>query len=50
MFDVLIVGAGVVGSLKEMRAIISQGVETEEFLPEATQEWEEAFKKYQTLK
>ena len=43
-------GAGVVGSLKEMRAIISQGVETEEFLPEATQEWEEAFKKYQTLK
>ena len=43
-------GAGVVSSLKEMRAIISQGVETEEFLPEATQEWEEAFKKYQTLK
>ena len=43
-------GAGVVSSLKEMRAIISQGVETQEFMPEATQEWEEAFKKYQTLK
>jgi rhamnulokinase len=43
-------GAGVVGSLKEMRAIISQGVETEDFLPQDSEVWEAAYQKYQNLK
>ena len=42
--------AGVVSSLKEMRAIISEAIETEEFLPQDADVWETAYQKYQTLK
>ena len=42
--------AGVVSSLQEMRSIIHASVETEEFAPELVAEWEEAYRKFVTLK
>ena len=41
---------GVVSSLQEMRAIIHDSIETEEFLPQASEEWEQAYQKFITLK
>ena len=43
-------GAGAVASLAEARAIIRNSVEQEIFLPEAEEQWREAYKKFQTLK
>ena len=43
-------GAGVVSSLKEMRGIIREAIETEDFLPQDSEVWEAAYQKYQNLK
>jgi rhamnulokinase len=43
-------GAGVVSSLAEMRAMIHASIETEEFMPQSVTEWEEAYQKFITLK
>lgn len=42
--------SGAVSSLKEMRAMIHEAIETEEFLPQDADVWETAYQKYQTLK
>lgn len=42
--------AGVVSSLQEMRAIIHDSIETEEFLPQESEAWEQAYQKFITLK
>ena len=42
--------AGVVSSLQEMRAIIHASIETEEFLPQESEAWEQAYQKFITLK
>jgi len=44
------IGAGVIGSLAEARTIIRASVETEEFLPQQSDEWETAYKKFRTLR
>ena len=44
------VAAGVVGSLAEARKIIRNSVETEEFLPENSNAWSEAYDKFIRLK
>uniref|UniRef100_UPI004056BFE7 rhamnulokinase n=1 Tax=Alistipes sp. TaxID=1872444 RepID=UPI004056BFE7 len=44
------VGAGVISSLAEARAIIRASVDTEEFTPQNSEEWNTAYKKFQTLK
>ncbi|MBQ4056059.1 MAG: rhamnulokinase, partial [Bacteroidaceae bacterium] len=41
--------AGAVSSLKEMREMIHQAIETEEYQPQQADVWEEAYQKYQTL-
>jgi rhamnulokinase len=41
---------GVVSSLQEMRAIIHDSIETEEFLPQESEAWEQAYQKFITLK
>ena len=43
-------GAGAVASLAEARAIIRNSVELEVFVPEAEEQWREAYKRFQTLK
>ena len=42
--------AGVVSSLQEMRRIIHASIETEEFNPQAVEEWEVAYQRFVTLK
>lgn len=42
-------GAGVVSSLEEMRAIIRASVETETYLPEEADEWEKAYRLFRRL-
>lgn len=42
--------AGVVSSLKEMRAMIHASVETKEYVPQSTSEWDTAYQKFITLK
>ena len=42
--------AGVVSSLQEMRAIIHASIETEEFIPQDADAWEQAYQKFITLK
>ncbi len=44
------VAAGAVGSLAEARKIIRNSVDTEEFIPENSATWNEAYKRFQTLK
>lgn len=44
------VAAGAVGSLAEARKIIRNSVETEEFLPENSNAWSEAYDKFRRLK
>ncbi|MBR5808469.1 MAG: rhamnulokinase, partial [Alistipes sp.] len=44
------IGAGAVASLAEARAIIRNSVEQEVFIPEAEEQWCEAYKRFQTLK
>jgi rhamnulokinase len=44
------IGAGVIGSLDEARTIIRASIETEEFLPQDSDTWEGAYKKFRTLK
>jgi rhamnulokinase len=44
------IGAGAVGSLAEAREIIRNSVETEEFLPENTEQWNKAYEKFHNLK
>ncbi len=44
------IGAGAVASLAEARAIIRNSVEQEVFVPEAEEQWCEAYKRFQTLK
>jgi rhamnulokinase len=41
--------AGCVGSLAEMRQIIRESVQLEEFMPEYKTEWQEAYSKFKTL-
>lgn len=41
--------AGAVSSLKEMREMIHQAIETEEYQPQQADVWEKAYQKYQTL-
>lgn len=41
---------GAVSSLQEMRAIIHASIETEEFLPQDAEVWEQAYQKFITLK
>lgn len=42
-------GAGVVSSLEEMRAIIRASVETETYFPEEADEWEKAYRLFRRL-
>ena len=44
------IGAGAVGSLAEARKIIRNSVETEEFLPENTEQWNKAYEIFHNLK
>ena len=44
------VGAGIVGSLAEARAIIRASIETEEFVPQEREIWEAAYKRFIELK
>lgn len=44
------VAAGAVGSLSEAREIIRRSVDTEEFLPENGEAWNDAYRRFQTLK
>ena len=44
------VSAGAVGSLAEAREIIRHSVETEEFLPENSEAWSQAYRRFQILK
>ena len=44
------IGAGVVGSLAEARKIIRASIETEEFLPENSEQWNAAYEKFHDLK
>ncbi len=43
-------GAGAIGSLAEARAIIRNSVEQEVFEPQNEAQWQEAYKRFQTLK
>ncbi len=40
---------GLVSDIKSMRNLIANSVETAEFVPQQADEWEEAYKKYQTI-
>lgn len=42
--------AGVVSSLSEARQIICTSIETEQFTPQNSDEWQRAYKRFQTLK
>ncbi len=44
------IGAGAVGSLAEARQIIRASIETEEFLPQDSEAWSEAYSRFVTLK
>jgi len=44
------IGAGVVGSLAEARKIIRASIETEEFLPQNSGQWNAAYEKFHNLK
>ena len=44
------IGAGVVGSLAEAREIIRASIETEEFLPQNSEQWSVAYEKFHNLK
>ena len=44
------IGAGVVASLAEARAIIRASVDTEEFMPESIEAWDEAYNRFKSLK
>ncbi len=44
------IGAGVVGSLAEARKIIRASIETEEFLPQNSEQWNTAYTKFHNLK
>ena len=44
------VAAGVVGSLAEARKIIRDSIETDEFLPEDIEAWNDAYSKFKELK
>ena len=44
------VGAGAISSLDEARAIIRASIETEEFLPQESEAWNEAYKIFKTIK
>ena len=44
------VGAGVVGSVAEARKIIRNSIATEEFIPQSSEAWNEAYSKFVTLK
>ncbi len=44
------IGAGVVGSLAEARKIIRASIETEEFLPQNSEQWSVAYEKFHNLK
>jgi rhamnulokinase len=44
------IGAGVVGSLAEARAIIRASIETEEFQPQDSEAWNAAYEKFHNLK
>jgi rhamnulokinase len=44
------VGAGVVGSVAEARKIIRNSIATEEFTPQSSEAWNEAYSKFVTLK
>lgn len=44
------IGAGAVGSLAEARKIIRASVETEEFLPQDTEQWNKAYEIFHNLK
>lgn len=44
------VGAGAVSSLAEARRIIRASIETEEFLPQDVEKWNEAFNRFQSVK
>ena len=44
------VGAGVISSLAEARTIIRASVDTEEFTPQNSDEWNTAYKRFQNIK
>ncbi len=44
------VGAGAISSLDEARAIIRASIETEEFLPQESEAWNEAYKIFKTIR
>ena len=44
------VGAGAVASLAEARQIIRASIETEEFLPQESEEWSVAYNRFKSLK
>lgn len=44
------IGAGVIDSLDEARAIIRASIETEEFLPQESEAWNAAYEKFHNLK
>jgi hypothetical protein len=44
------IGAGAISSLAEARAIIRASIETEEFQPQDNEAWNEAYKKFKTIK
>ena len=44
------IGAGVIDSLDEARAIIRASIKTEEFLPQDSEEWNAAYEKFYNLK
>lgn len=44
------IGAGAVGSIAEARDVVRASIATEEFVPQARPEWEEAYKRFQTIK
>ncbi len=44
------IGAGAIGSLAEARQIIRASIETEEFLPQNSEQWNAAYEKFHNLK
>ena len=44
------VGAGVVSSVAEARKIIRNSIATEEFIPQSSEAWNEAYSKFVNLK
>lgn len=43
-------GAGIVGSLKELRQLVRESIEVEEYLPQDEEIWGQAYRKFQTIK